>query len=124
MTARPWLHLPDDSDRLQGEFDRRQFMRGGAAGAASIAFAALAARSRTARAERAHGCDYGPLSLKPDRATGLYLLALPDGFEYTSYGWTGQIMDDGRPTPTDHDGMAVVGRRGRFLLLVRNQELS
>lgn len=48
--------------------------------------------------------DYGPLSPVADDATGLYLLELPEGFTYTSYGWTGQIMEDGNPTPTDHDG--------------------
>jgi secreted PhoX family phosphatase len=106
---------------------RRRFIKGGLVGAASIAFGALSAR----RAE-AHGRGgrkkkdpgYGPLSPKMDLATGLYLLSLPEGFEYMSYGWTGQTMTDGRPTPTDHDGMAVVARRGRLISLVRNHELS
>ena len=47
---------------------------------------------------------YGPLEPVADDATGLPLLQLPKGFSYTSYGWTGQIMEDGNPTPTDHDG--------------------
>lgn len=104
--------------------DRRQFLRGGMAGAATAAFTALAARSRLARADRGCASDYGPLSPTRDRATGLFLLALPAGFEYWSYGWTGQTMSDGRPTPTAHDGMAVVGRQGRLVTLVRNHELS
>lgn len=53
---------------------------------------------------------YGPLSPVKDRATGLELLELPEGFEYISYGWTGQMMHDGVITPTDHDGMGVVGQ--------------
>lgn len=67
---------------------------------------------------------YGPLSPKPDISTGLKLLALPDGFEYLSFGWTGQIMDDGRPTAANHDGMAVAGRQGDIISLVRNHELT
>lgn len=104
---------------------RRQFVRAGVAGAASVAFGALLAREAQARGRRrAHSADYGPLSLKPDLATGLSLLALPDGFEYFSYGWTGQLMTDGRPTPASHDGMAVVARRGSVIALVRNHENS
>jgi hypothetical protein len=41
----------------------------------------------------------------------LPLLALPEGFSYSSYGWTGDPMSDSRPTPGSHDGMAVVGWR-------------
>ena len=34
---------------------------------------------------------YGPLSPVADDVTGLYLLELPEGFTYKSYGWTGQV---------------------------------
>jgi len=47
---------------------------------------------------------YGALEIQNDISTGLPLLAVPAGFRYMSFGWTGQIMDDGNPTPTDHDG--------------------
>ena len=104
---------------------RRQFVRAGVAGAASVAFSALLARQAKAGGRHHdHSPDYGPLSLKPDLATGLSLLALPEGFEYFSYGWTGQLMTDGRPTPPAHDGMAVVARRGSVIALVRNHENS
>src|SRR5688572_21578499 len=104
---------------------RRQFVRAGVAGAASVAFGALLAREAKAGGRhRDHSPDYGPLSLKPDLATGLSLLALPEGFEYFSYGWTGQLMTDGRPTPPAHDGMAVVARWGSVIALVRNHESS
>ena len=56
-----------------------------------------------------------------DEATGLPLLLLPQGFEYISYGWTGDPMADGAPTPSAHDGMAAF-RRGRAVHLVRNHE--
>lgn len=47
---------------------------------------------------------YGYLEIMNDETTGLPLLALPQGFRYMSYGWVGQTMTDGNPTPTDHDG--------------------
>jgi secreted PhoX family phosphatase len=104
---------------------RRALVKAGVAGAASMAFGALAARKAEARSFGGRfSPDYGPLSPKKDLATGLSLLALPEGFRYTSFGWTGQRMADGRPTPGGHDGMAVVARRGHILALVRNHELA
>ncbi len=116
-----------DSNSARGVLRRRQFLNAGAVGAATVAFSALSTRSSLAHglagAWRHRSPGYGPLSVKPDGATGLPLLALPEGFRYASYGWTGQTMADGRATPTDHDGMAVVARRGPLLALVRNHEL-
>jgi secreted PhoX family phosphatase len=108
---------------------RRRIVQAGAAGTIGLAFGALAARDAQARGRRHHhgrprSADYGPLSPKTDESTGLALLSLPDGFRYISYGWTGQIMADGRPTPTDPDGMAVVARRGSLISMVRNHELG
>lgn len=104
---------------------RRSFVQASAVGAATLAFGALShARGRGKRFGVGFSPDYGPLSPKLDQVTGLPLLALPEGFEYHSYGWTGQTMADGRPTPPKHDGMAVVARRGHLLSLVRNHELS
>ncbi len=113
-------------------FGRRSLLKGGVAGAAALAFGALGADA-VAGASKPAGSRPGPGSPKGgygavapaiDQATGLALLALPEGFTYSSYGWTGQTMSDGQPTPTDHDGMAVVGKHGRQLALVRNHELS
>ena len=39
---------------------------------------------------------YGPIAPVRDSSTGLPLLALPEGFEYRSYGWSGDTMTDGR----------------------------
>lgn len=104
---------------------RRTLVQAGMVGAASLAFGALSARSAQARGgERRFSPDYGPLSPKRDQATGLELLSLPDGFRYSSFGWTGQIQGDGSPTPRGHDGMAVVAARGPVLSLVRNHELA
>ena len=58
-----------------------------------------------------------------DANTGLPLIELPEGFSYRTYGWTGDPMDDGLPTPARHDGMAVVTAQGDLLTLVRNHEI-
>ncbi len=115
--------------------NRRRLLGGAVAaataGAIASPFSAAAARlapsattSRVAPAKRpggqAHG-GYGPLAPVRDQATGLELLSLPAGFEYISYGWTGDPMDDGVPTPGSHDGMAAFWFRGRSHI-VRNHE--
>lgn len=112
---------------LASTFQRRSLMKASAAGAASIAFGALVTRRADAR--RGHGRPrfsrgYGPLSPKQDLVTGLPLIALPEGFRYLSYGWTGALMSDGKATPPMHDGMAAVARRGPIVALVRNHECS
>ncbi len=107
--------------------ERRTLLKAGVGGAAAIAFTALAEQTAAAGPKLGKGPNkggYGPLSPAVDRATGLELISLPEGFSYLSYGWTGQIMSDGRPTPTDHDGMAVVARRGPRISMVRNHENS
>ena len=62
-----------------------------------------------------------------DRATGLELIKLPRGFEYTTYGWTGDPMGDGIATPSAHDGMAAFrvrnGRGGHDRRRGRDREL-
>ncbi len=57
-----------------------------------------------------------------DETTGLPLLRLPEGFGYRSFGWTGDRMLGGLPTPARHDGMGCVGQRGDLVTLVRNHE--
>jgi secreted PhoX family phosphatase len=105
---------------------RRGFLRGAAAAAAGAAtfapFDALAARTaRAAVSKKAFSVDYGPLFPAVDQTTGLELLQLPRGFEYMSFGWTGDTMNDGRPTPSLHDGMAAYRIDDR-IHLVRNHE--
>jgi uncharacterized protein len=56
-----------------------------------------------------------------DQTTGLRLLMLPKGFEYLSLGWRNDVMSDGTPTPSAHDGMAAF-RAGNRVRLVRNHE--
>lgn len=99
----------------------------GTVGAVTVAtlnpFEALTANARAGRSTRmAASPDYGPLSAVRDQATGLKLIALPKGFEYISYGWTGDEMSDGKPTPSAHDGMAAFAAGGGKVALVRNHE--
>ena len=101
--------------------DRRRFLQGALGAGAGLAltspFAALGARAAGAVA----GAGYGPLAPVRDQATGLELLRLPRGFEYTSFGWRNDAMSDGTPTPGSHDGMAAL-RDGDLVRLVRNHE--
>lgn len=114
-------NIINSSEAISPVVNRRDFMKGSSAAAAG--FAALAANRGNAAA-LPFSDDYGPLSPKACKATGLYLLALPEGFEYTSYGYTGQLQSDNRYTPQSHDGMAVVAARGNTIALVRNHEQS
>ena len=67
---------------------------------------------RARSAAVAPGDGYGPLAPIEDEATGLPLLQLPNGFRYISFGWTGDVLDDGLRTPGAHDGMAAFASRG------------
>jgi uncharacterized protein len=102
---------------------RRRFLVSTAAGVLAGPFAALGARPAAAKNGGKHpeSPDYGPLHPVRDQTTGLELLCLPKGFEYLSYGWTGDPMSDGLPTPGAHDGMAAF-RIGETIHLVRNHE--
>lgn len=111
--------LVEKDESVEPIVNRRDFMKGGAAGAAAISFGALASGHASASFTQ----DYGPLAPVADDITGLPLLQLPEGFSYKSYGWRGQIMQDGTPTPAVHDGMGVVAKQGNNLVMVRNHEI-
>lgn len=110
--------------------DRRSFLRGAATAAAAVPLHALLARvaeadhGRSDRRHRPHSPDYGPLVEVPDQTTGLPLLLLPAGFTYMSFGWTGDRLADGSPTPPLHDGMATFHHRRGRTLIVRNHEVG
>jgi uncharacterized protein len=111
--------------------DRRSFLTYSSLVAATAAvttpFHALSARADDRdRRGRGRGCspDYGPLAPAKDHTTGLPLLQLPAGFEYVSFGWTGDLMSSGAPTPGNHDGMAAFAARHGRVVLVRNHELD
>jgi secreted PhoX family phosphatase len=113
----------------RSSLDRRRFLQGALGAGAGLAvmspFAALGARAAGASGVTAAaglgGAGYGPLAPVRDETTGLELLNLPQGFEYMSFGWRNDPMSDGRPTPSNHDGMAAF-RDGDVVRLVRNHE--
>jgi secreted PhoX family phosphatase len=107
--------------------DRRALLRGAAASALAVPLLGLHGRRAAALARiEPVPSPYGPIAPVRDRITDLPLLQLPEGFSYQSFGWAGDPMDNGAPTPTRHDGMAVV--RARLvggqpeLTLIRNHE--
>ena len=118
MNNSPEVPVPDTLFPVEPVVNRREFMKGSAAGAAAISLAAMANS-----ANAAFTSDYGPVMPVADESTGLPLLQLPAGFKYWSYGWTGMIMKDGVATPGVHDGMGVVAAQGNTIALVRNHEV-
>ena len=120
-----------------GNFDRRRFLThsAGIAGGlvVSTPFRALAAQKANAPARglgatpgngRGPSPDYGPLAPVLDDETGLPLLLLPEGFRYRSFGWTGDLLNDGTPTPSAHDGMAALPAGHGITRLIRNHEVG
>ena len=116
----------DDLNRnSRYSLDRRSLLRHGAAVAAAVTLPNL--MSRQAMALGPIASPYGAIAPTADQNTGLNLLQLPSGFKYWSFGWTGDPLDDGTPTPALHDGMAVVQQYslgGRRCLLIRNHEVG
>jgi secreted PhoX family phosphatase len=104
----------------QTSINRRTFLTAAAGAALTGPFAGFAARAEAAQGKPT-GVGYGPLAPVKDQTTGLELLMLPRGFEYVSFGWRNDVMSDGRPTPSNHDGMAAF-RAGDRVRLVRNHE--
>lgn len=106
---------------------RRRFLRSAAAaGGAGLALSPLgslfASAGIAAGKSAAQVAGYGRLRAVRDDNTGLPLLMLPEGFQYTTFGWAGQPLDDGTPCPAAHDGMGIVRSRGDRVTLVRNHE--
>lgn len=101
--------------------DRREFLiRTGAAAGAALPLLALASCS----GPRPTTLGYGPIAPVLDATTGLPLLHLPPGFRYFTFGWTGDPLADGTPTPAMHDGMAAFPLGGGRVRLIRNHEVS
>lgn len=92
----------------------------GAAAAGAVAALPTSARALAALGGAVHAPE---LVAMRDRTTGLRLLELPRGFSYLSFGWAGDPMSGGQPTPQRHDGMAVVRAAGHRFTLVRNHEV-
>jgi uncharacterized protein len=108
--------------------DRRSFLKGAATAVAAVPLGALLARaqepSHRGGLRRGQTAGYGPLFPTPDQTTGLPLLHLPEGFKYVSFGWRGDLMANGQPTPGSHDGMAAFASEDGTVRLVRNHEVG
>ena len=108
--------------------DRRSFLRSAVAGTAAIPFTAfierMSAQGHRGGVRRGHTAGYGPLFPTEDRTTGLPLLLLPEGFKYSSFGWTGDPLESGALTPGAHDGMAAFAAGNGRVRLVRNHEMG
>ena len=106
--------------------NRRHFLKGAATAAAAVPLTAFMQRAEAwpGPHPRSGTGGYGPLAPKLDQTTGLPLLALPAGFSYLSFGWRGDALANGTPTPGAHDGMAAFRAGGHRVRLVRNHELG
>ena len=101
---------------------RREFLL--SSGIAAFATPLKAFQSRLAAARSVTGAGYGPIAPVTDITTGLKLLELPAGFTYLSFGWAGDPMANGAPTPSKHDGMAAFRAKDGLVALVRNHEVA
>lgn len=99
--------------------DRRHFIRTGALGLGGVVLAGPACTPFESSPRRLVDLELRPVR---DEASGLELLQLPEGFRYTSYGWSGDPMADGTATPDRHDGMAIVSGSSERVVLMRNHE--
>ncbi|HUG19368.1 MAG TPA: alkaline phosphatase PhoX [Planctomycetaceae bacterium] len=129
----------------KSKFDRREFVKGGAGVFGAAALAGPLAFLHTKKLHAAHAAGdmcgirtespYGPLYPTADKATGLELIMLPEGFQYETFSWTGDAMSDGNPVPEDLDGMAVVATvfpgnnknsngKANEIVLIRNHEVT
>ncbi len=114
------MRKPDDTLIM-----RRRLLQGGLGlGAMALGLAPVGRLLAHAGASTSAHPGYGPLRAVRDMNTGLPLLKLPEGFSYTTFGWTNELMADGQKTPDSHDGMGVVRADGDVLTLVRNHEVG
>ena len=89
----------------------------------SLLAAHAAAPSEKREPQRSgRGADYGELQRTGD-IDGRMILALPKGFQYSTFSKTGDAYGPGLAVPRNHDGMACFPASGDTVRLVRNHEL-
>lgn len=97
---------------------RRQFL----GQISAVTLAALAAHARQTHAAANSKVGYG--ALRPVRdARGVAVLALPPGFELTTFSRIGEVLTDGGKVARNLDGMAAFERPGGVVRLIRNHEV-
>jgi len=106
---------------------RRNFLTSAAVGGLALSFGGFLRRAEAFVADgslaKLKATGYGELLPAAAKNTGEKLLLLPRGFEYNVLGRKGDLMKDGRKTPTRHDGMAAFAVRGE-IRIVRNHEVN
>ena len=116
--------------------DRRNFLKhtsatvGGIVTAATIGTLTAHSARATSREREDSGArgsgraaaTYGPLKRTPDQ-NGVEVLALPEGFQYVTFGKSGEAMSDGSITPRNHDGMTCFPVSKDIVRLIRNHEV-
>lgn len=102
-------------------FSRRRFFAIAGATTASVILADPLRKlyAREAQGLPTRGAGYGPLQPDPKG-----LLELPRGFQYRAFSRTKDLMSDGTPAPSNHDGMAAFEGSQGNTILVRNHELG
>jgi uncharacterized repeat protein (TIGR03803 family) len=107
-----------------GRTDRRGFLKRGlvVAGGLGVGLTAWSRFGRHAEPPGIHP-ELGPLITTNDQTTGLPLLKLPEGYQYRSMAWAGEMLSDGFPSPAACDGMGVVAEGNGIVTLIRNHEL-
>lgn len=104
--------------------DRRAFLKMSAAASGVLGLNALGIRVAGATVPQFGGeiPGFGPLVPTASENTGEVLLALPDGFKYNVLIRNGDLMSDGRPFPSNADGMGAFNYRDGLVRLVCNHE--
>lgn len=78
---------------------------------------ALASLFQTSCRSESSKKEHGALKSDPNN-----IVDLPEGFSYTIFSKTGEIMNDGLPVPGRHDGMAAFPGPNGTISLIRNHE--
>lgn len=104
--------------------DRRAFLKMSAAASGVLGLNALGIRVAAATVPQFGGDipGFGPLVPTAAQNTGEILLALPEGFKYNVLIRNGDLMTDGRPFPSNADGMGAFKYRDGLVRLVCNHE--
>ncbi|MBS3952497.1 MAG: DUF839 domain-containing protein [Methylomicrobium sp.] len=91
------------------QFSRRSFLQLTAATGGVLGLSAMGIRLAEATVPQFGGTipGFGPLVPTAAQNTGEVLIALPEGFKYNVLIRRGNIMSDGRPCPSNIDGMAA-----------------
>jgi secreted PhoX family phosphatase len=111
------------TDPARRRFLARSARLAGGALLGAVTLRTLHAHNAWAQGGRRGAADYGPLRPTPDQ-NGAAILALPEGFDYVTFGETGDPLLGGAGAhPRNHDGMAAFPGPGGTIRLIRNHEL-